>query len=69
VSQLECTQNFKGDDVPEMVEWLKKFATVIITGTPYAKISRDKDGTPKAIQAVFADKIEIVAFAPKKESC
>lgn len=64
--KLECTQNFKGDP-PKITEWLKKFATVAVIGTPYAKLGTDKDGKPVAIQAAFIDKIDIVSFAPKEK--
>jgi hypothetical protein len=63
--KLDVTQNFKGD-TPSIVEHLKKFATVIITGTPYAKLGKDRDGHPIPILAAFADRIDIVVFAPDK---
>ncbi|MDR1592771.1 MAG: hypothetical protein LBS16_07850 [Prevotellaceae bacterium] len=63
--KVDVTQNFKGD-TPSIVEHLKKFATVIITGTPYAKLGKDRDGHPIPILAAFADRIDIVAFAVEK---
>jgi len=63
--KLDVTQNFKGD-TPSIVEHLKKFATVIITGTPYAKIGKDRDEHTVPVLAAFADKIDIVSFATEK---
>lgn len=66
--KLDVTQNFKGNDAPSIVEFLKKSATVIITGTPYARIGKDRDGHPVPVLSAFADKIDIVAFAVEKET-
>ena len=66
--KLECTQSFKGEDAPKIAEWLKKFATVAVSGTPYAKLGKDKDGNAVAVQAAFVDKIDICAFSPKTET-
>jgi single-stranded DNA-binding protein len=65
--KLDVTQNFKGDEAPGIVEYLKKSATVIVSGTPYAKIGKDRDGRQVPVLAVFADKIDIVGFAKEKE--
>jgi len=65
--KIEVTQNFKGEEVPSIVTYLKKFATVIIMGTPYAKMGKDRDGHPVPVLAAFADKIDIVEFATDKE--
>lgn len=62
---LECTQNIKTDKEPSIVQYLKKFAKVIITGIPYAKVGHNKEKQEMPILACFADKIEIVEFAPK----
>lgn len=63
--KLDVTQNFKGA-TPSIVEHLKKFTTVIVTGTPYAKAGRDRDGHLVPVLAAFADRIDIVAFAPDR---
>jgi hypothetical protein len=65
--KVDVTQNFKGD-IPSIVEHLKKFTTVVITGTPYAKLGKDRDGHTVPIFAAFADKIDIVAFANEKQN-
>jgi hypothetical protein len=65
--KIEVTQNFKGDDAPSIVEFLKQYATVIVSGTPYAKIGKDIKGISVPVMAMFADKIDIVAFANSKE--
>jgi len=66
--KLDVTQNFKGNDAPGIVEFLKKSATVIITGTPYAKMGKSRDGNSVPVMSAFADKIDIVAFAIEKEA-
>jgi hypothetical protein len=63
--KVDVTQNFKSE-TPSIVEHLKKFTTVIVTGTPYAKLGKDRDGHPIPVMAVFADRIDIVAFATDK---
>jgi len=65
--KLDVTQNFKGDDAPSIVAHLKKFTTVIVSGTPYAKIGKDIKGNSVPVLAAFADKIDIVAFANDTE--
>lgn len=65
---LECTQNIKTDKEPSLVQYLKKFAKVIITGIPYAKIGHNKEKQEMPILACFADRIEIVEFAPTKNN-
>ena len=67
-TKLDVTQNFKGSDAPGIVEFLKKSATVIISGTPYAKTGKDRDGHPVPVLSAFADKIDIVSFAPEHET-
>ncbi|MDR1370264.1 MAG: hypothetical protein LBJ72_09105 [Dysgonamonadaceae bacterium] len=64
--KLDVTQNFRGDDAPSIVEHLKKFTTVIVTGTPYARIGKSRDGHPVPVLAAFADRIDIVAFAKEQ---
>jgi hypothetical protein len=64
--KVDVTQNFKGE-IPSIVEHLKKFTTVIITGTPYAKIGKDRNGNNVPVLAAFADRIDIVAFATEKQ--
>lgn len=64
--KLDVTQNFKGD-TPSIFEYLKKFTTVIVTGTPYAKHGKDSQGNLVPILAAFADKIDIVSFATEKQ--
>ena len=64
--KVDVTQNFKGEP-PSIVEHLKKFTTVIISGTPYAKIGKDREGNSVPVLAAFADKIDIVAFAAEKQ--
>jgi hypothetical protein len=64
-TKLEVTQNFKGDAAPSIVEHLKKSATLIVMGTPYAKFGKDRDGNSIPVLCAFADKIEIVTFAPE----
>jgi hypothetical protein len=63
---LEVTQNFKGDSAPSIVEHLKKTATVIVMGTPYAKMGKSRNGNSVPVLAVFADRIDIVKFATEK---
>lgn len=63
---LEVTQNFKGNE-PTLFSYLKKFAKVIVTGTPYAKAGRNREKENVPVLAAFADRIEIVEFAPKRE--
>jgi hypothetical protein len=64
--KVDITQNFKGE-MPSIVEHLKKFTTVIISGTPYAKIGKDRNGNSVPVLSAFADKIDIVAFATEKQ--
>jgi len=65
--KLDVTQNFKGDDAPSIVTHLKKFATVIVSGTPFAKIGKDRDDNTVPVLAAFADRIDIVAFANEEK--
>jgi hypothetical protein len=65
--KLDVTQNIKGSEAPKIVDYLKKFATVIVTGTPYAKTSV-KDNQSLPVLCAFADKIEIVEFPKKAEN-
>ena len=62
---LECTQNIKTDKEPSLVKYLKKFTKVIVSGIPYAKVGHNKEKQETPILACFADRIEIVEFAPK----
>jgi hypothetical protein len=64
--KVDVTQNFNGE-TPSIVEHLKKFTTVVITGTPYAKFGKDRNGNTVPILSAFADKIDIVAFANEKQ--
>jgi hypothetical protein len=66
--KLDVTQNIKGNDAPSIIDFLKQFATVIVTGTPYAKMGKDREGHPIPVLAAFADKIEIVEFPKKIEN-
>lgn len=65
-TKLDVTQNFKVDNQPSIVEYLKKGAPIIIRGTPYAIIGKDREEHQIPVLAAFADKIYIIAFATEK---
>jgi hypothetical protein len=65
--KLEVTQSIKGDKPPTIIDFLKQFTTVIVTGTPYAKMGLNKEKQTVAILCAFADKIEIVEFVKKAD--
>jgi len=66
--KLECTQNYKGENAPSIIQHLKKFATVIVTGTPYAKTGKDIGNREVPVLACFVERIDIIAFAVEKEN-
>jgi hypothetical protein len=67
-SKLECTQNYKGESAPSIIQHLKKSATVIVLGTPYAKIGKDREKREIPVLACFVEKIDIIAFAISKQN-
>jgi hypothetical protein len=66
--KLECTQNYKGENAPSIIQHLKKSATVIVTGTPYAKTGKDIEKRDVPVLACFVERIDIIVFAVEKES-
>ena len=66
--KLDVTQNTKGEEEPKIMDYLKKFTTVIVTGTPYAKMGKNQENQSVPALCAFADKIEIVEFSKKPEN-
>jgi len=66
---LECTYNWNTaeEGAQSFLSIMKKFASLTVTGTPYAKLGRDKDGNPKAVFCSFIDRVQIQGFADKAE--
>jgi len=61
--KLDVKHNFNGDDAPSIVTHLKKFSTVIVSGTPFAKIGKDRDDHQIPVLSAFVNRIDIVALA------
>jgi hypothetical protein len=66
--KLDCTQNIKGDVPPSIFDYLKKFTTVLVTGTPYARTGKNKEGHSIPVLSCFVDKIEIISFHEEKKA-